>query len=309
MTVARVVAVSPQMRLVQDNPASASLLSVYRGRCAKRQQDHHNPIARYYEKLSSVQARGSQASHQVLRDILKEVQGSMVPRTMLREWAAATFQSATDYWTFRKVITLQLALSGFAEYVLHLSRLNPDILHIHQDSGLLNVAYFKFDLDDTSGELESNRPVPFRLTPNLTELVTAVGVAGPLTASMIAAARCLSHPSFKIQALLRAVLRDEMIAWNKKNVDQSSTVTVDANGQQQVDTKDGEVIIAGVGKAVTAITARLNSLSQFDGTESKVRNGELNVLISSLAQVGQLVAAACSPDNLCRMDPAWHPWL
>ena len=28
---------------------------------------------------------------------------------MLREWATATFQSATDYWTFRKVITLQVA--------------------------------------------------------------------------------------------------------------------------------------------------------------------------------------------------------
>jgi len=297
MTVARVVAVSPQMRLVQDNPASASLLAIYQGRCAQRppdKQDHHKPIARYYEKLSSVQARGSQASHQVLREVLKEVQSSMVPRTMLREWATATFQSATDYWTFRKVITLQLALAGFAEYVLHLSRLNPDILYIHQDSGLVNVAYFKFDLDELSGELESNRPVPFRLTPNLTELVTSVGVAGPLTASMIAAARCLSHPSFKIQALLRAVLRDEMIAWNKKNVEPTSSITVDANGQQQVDTKDGEVIIERVGKAVTAITARLTSLSQFDGTESKV---------------GQLVAAACSPDNLCRMDPAWHPWL
>ena len=40
---------------------------------------------------------------QVLRDILKEVQSSMVPRTIVREWACATFQSATDYWTFRKV--------------------------------------------------------------------------------------------------------------------------------------------------------------------------------------------------------------
>jgi len=294
LTVARVVAVSPQMRLVQDNPASESLLSIYQGRCVKRQQDHHNPIARYYERLSAVQARGSQASHQVLREILKEVQSTMVPRTMLREWATATFQSATDYWTFRKVITLQLALAGFVEYVLHLSRLNPDIQYIHQDSGLINVAYFKFDVDDVSGELDSNRPVPFRLTPNLTELITSVGVAGPLTASMIAAARCLVHPSFKIQALLRAVLRDELIAWHKKNADTNQTVTVDTNGQQQVDTKDGEAIINMVGKAVTAITARLTSLSQFDGTESKV---------------GQLVAAACSTDNLCRMDPAWHPWL
>ena len=182
-------AVSQQMRLVQDNPDSESLVSIYQGRCAKRQQDHHNPIPRYYERLSAVQARGCQASHQVLREILKEVQSSMVPRTMLKEWAMSTFQSATDYWTFRKVITLQLALAGFVEHVLHLSRLNPDILYIHQDAGLMNVAYFKFDVDDVTGELDSNRPVPFRLTPNLTEMITSVGVAGPLTASMIAAAR------------------------------------------------------------------------------------------------------------------------
>jgi hypothetical protein len=26
----------------------------------------------------------------------------------------------------------------------------------------MNVAYYKFDVDDTTGELDSNRPVPFR---------------------------------------------------------------------------------------------------------------------------------------------------
>lgn len=35
-------------------------------------------------------------------------------------------------------------------------------------------------------------------------------------------------------------------------------------------------------------------LATFDGAESRVST---------------LVAAANSHDNLCRMDPAWHPWL
>ena len=65
-TVPRVVAVSPQMRLVEDNPSSVSLLDIYKTRCAKWGLDHDNPIARYYEKLGAVQARGSQVSHQVL---------------------------------------------------------------------------------------------------------------------------------------------------------------------------------------------------------------------------------------------------
>ena len=64
-TVPRVVAVSPQMRLVEDNPSSISLLDIYKQHCAKKGLEHDNPIARYYEKLAQIQARGSQASHQV----------------------------------------------------------------------------------------------------------------------------------------------------------------------------------------------------------------------------------------------------
>ena len=83
---------------------------------------------------------------QVLRDILRDVQQQMVPKNLLKEWATSTFKSATDYWTFRKMFTLQLALAGFAEYVLHLSRLNPDMMYVHQDSGLVNISYFKVSL-------------------------------------------------------------------------------------------------------------------------------------------------------------------
>lgn len=64
-TVPRVVAVSPQMRLVEDNPHSVSLLNIYKDRCYKRAIEHDNPIAKYYERLATVQARGAHASHQV----------------------------------------------------------------------------------------------------------------------------------------------------------------------------------------------------------------------------------------------------
>ena len=55
-------------------------ISIYSQRCTKRGIEHDAPVARYYERLATVQARGSQASHQVLRDILKDVQSNMVPR-------------------------------------------------------------------------------------------------------------------------------------------------------------------------------------------------------------------------------------
>ncbi|XP_074658755.1 transformation/transcription domain-associated protein-like [Tubulanus polymorphus] len=286
-TVPRVVAVSPQMRLVEDNPASISLMSIYKQRCAKRSVDYSAPISRYYERLATVQARGSQASHQVLRDILKEVQANIVPRVLLKEWAVHTFPNATDYWTFRKNLTIQLALSGFAEFVLHLTRMNPDMMYLHQDCGFLNISYFKLDIDDQTGELDANRPVPFRLTPNIADFLTPTGVTGPLTAGMVAAARCFVQPQYKLVSLLRAILRDEYITWHKKKQDETTP------GQQPVD-MEGEKLIQMVSKSVNAISTRLQNLATFEGAESKVST---------------LVAAANSHDNLCRMDPAWHPWL
>lgn len=104
ITVPRVVAVSPQMRLVEDYPSSISLLNIYKQSCAKLNTEHDAPIAKYYERLAEVQARGSQTTHVVLKDILRDVQASMIPKTMLKEWATKNFKSATDYWTFRKMV-------------------------------------------------------------------------------------------------------------------------------------------------------------------------------------------------------------
>lgn len=64
--------------------------------------------------------------------------------------------------------------------------------------------------------MDANRPVPFRLTHNISEFITPVGVNGPLAAAMIAAAKCLVQPNFKAQAILKAVLKDEILAWYKK---------------------------------------------------------------------------------------------
>ncbi|XP_035793214.1 transcription-associated protein 1-like isoform X2 [Anopheles albimanus] len=334
LTVPRVVAVSPQMRLVEDNPASISLLEVFKACCAKHNIEHDAPISRYYERLAKIQARGSPTNHVILRDILKETQAQMVPRTLLKDWAVRTFPSATDYWQFRKMFTLQLALSCLLEYALCLTRLNPDMIYLHQDSGLMNVSYFRFEMDDSTGLLDVNRPVPFRLTPNIAEFISSVGVAGPLTASAVATARCFIQPSFKLTTILKAILKDEIIAFHKKRLidekvlDQSqtagagaasaSTTTPVANAaggastgtaasatstatsqptDQDAGTNDidKETIITTVNKAVSNIMGRLNNLSRID-------SGEAN-------RMSTFVHVATNPDNLCLMDPAWHPWL
>ncbi|XP_015774341.1 PREDICTED: transformation/transcription domain-associated protein-like [Acropora digitifera] len=289
-TVPRVVAVSPQMRLIEDNPSFISLREILTECCSKKHVESDAPVALYYERLAAVQSRGCQVTHQVLKDILRDVQLSLVPEILLKEWAQYTYQDPSDYWTFRKQLSIQMALSGFAEFTLHLTRLGPEMLQIAQDSGRLTVSYSRFEVDDSKGELDANRPVPFRLTPNIAEFVTPVGVNGVMTAAIVSAARCLAEPHFGVQSILRAVLRDEMIAWHKKKQDETHSLPL-SNPPTDM---DSELLIRLVKGAVSAIMTRLQNLAQYEGGETKVTT---------------LIAAATSPDNLCRMDPAWHPWL
>jgi len=73
----------------------------------------------------------------------------------------------------------------------------------------LNADYF------IVGELDANRSVPFRFTPSLQTFISTLGKTGMLTMCMLATARCLAQPYFSIQSILRAILRDEYIAWYK----------------------------------------------------------------------------------------------
>ena len=45
-----------------------------------------------------------------------------------------------------------MALAGFVEFVLHLTRLNPEMINIARDCGHVTFNFFKFDLDDPNGK-------------------------------------------------------------------------------------------------------------------------------------------------------------
>ena len=45
------------MRLVDDNPASLSLLDVFKHSCSKRGVEYDAAITRYYDKIAAIQVR------------------------------------------------------------------------------------------------------------------------------------------------------------------------------------------------------------------------------------------------------------
>lgn len=182
----------------------------------------------------------------------------------------------------------------------------------------MNVSYFKFDINDDKDEMENSRPMPFRLTPNIAEFVTMFGIWGPLSASIVAAARCFIHPNYKLCSILRTILRDEVVAMQRKRMRESSgsskvntevnssdattaagaaptATTTTPNVLASISEANNEQMKQCVNRTVATIMNRLTAISYFDTVESK--------------RISLLIQMCISADNLCRMDPAWLPWL
>lgn len=78
---------------------------------------------------------------------------------------------------------------------------------------------------------------------------------------------------------------------------------------------NGELLVNMTNKAVNSITNRLQSEYLFFNLFLKNTNLfcsnflDLAIFDNAESKISALVAAANSLDNLCRMDPAYHPWI
>lgn len=100
----------------------------------------------------------------------------------------------------------------------------------------------------------------------------------------------------QLPTILRAIIKDEIIAIFKKRFKDDKPI-INAEGElviEELSLANMESIITMVNKSVSSIISRLNNISYFDNIEAN--------------KMATLVQSACNPDNLCRMDPAYHPW-
>lgn len=78
-----------------------------------------------------------------------------------------------------------------------------------------------------------------------------------------------------------------------------NTKPIDPNEDLSIDKSYSDInadnVIQAVTKAVASIKTRLEDLMFYDQSEE--------------TKMSQLVSKATNPDFLCRMDPAYQPWL
>jgi len=265
------VPLGPNHILISDKEANVTLLEILKEDCKTKDVTVEDLVSRYYEKLLVQQARGSSLSQQLLLGIMKDI-SLLHPKSTLASHVATLYPEATDYFTFRKQVCLHTSLLNSCEYLFNLSAVRTHQFVMAKDTGFTHIEFFAPDSNERLEEY-SNRPVPFRLTPALVDFF-GVTLHGYMAPAMTSLGRCFQQQ--QLHQWLRVLLWDDRRQPGAENQNQVERIMVDTQ------------------KATSVLSLRLQTLSQLENVDGRCH---------------ALIAAASSTENLCRMDPAWHPWF
>lgn len=128
-----------------------------------------------------------------------------------------TMGSYTDYFMLRKQFIAQYATATFMTYVFSVGQRMPYKIAISRSTGDVWMMEFVPSFNHANGLFANGETVPFRFTPNIQDFITPVGIEGPFTSCLVAAARCLTEPELELDQYLGPFVRDEVTTWQMTN--------------------------------------------------------------------------------------------
>ncbi|KAF8309342.1 hypothetical protein DL93DRAFT_2085770 [Clavulina sp. PMI_390] len=291
------IPVSLQVRLVENDSSYVTLQEVYEHQCRALRISREEPLLQISSKIRAMMARKPLDNVQLRNlkmELNEETAAKYIPRTVLSKYFAKTMCGPMDLWLMRKQFTLQTASISFMTYLLHTTARFPSRINISKSTGNIYVAEMMPNLvNGQTPVLASVDHVPFRLTPNMQELMTEHGIQGLLSMGINAIARCLTEPEYDLEQTLGIFVREEIISWYAL-----------PGRSMPSDLSFRTVVLQNVDQ----IVRRAEILACKAERNEKSENSKAPTMSATLA-VDQLISQATNPQNLAGTTELFLPFL
>ncbi|EPX74408.1 SAGA complex phosphatidylinositol kinase-like protein Tra1 [Schizosaccharomyces octosporus yFS286] len=293
------VPLSSHIRLLEDQPSSVSLQTVYEDYSDVRKFAKDEPANVFTDELSKwMQSAASRFTSESSESeklatrkelfakritIFEEIQKLFVPTTMLKDYFNNTFTNFSDFWLFRKSFSYQYACFSFLTYILSINSRVPSKIYFSKESGSVWSSEALPAMISSSPVYHNGEVVPFRFTPNINEFIGRTCRDGLLGPSIMAIARALSKPDFDLSMLLGIFVADDVQWWINQH---TKVQTASFDFREKVNSNSDLIV------------RRVASLSQ-------VAYGNLPVNQTAIDYLTQ----ASSSKVLAQMDVLWAPWI
>ncbi|WRT70688.1 uncharacterized protein IL334_007686 [Kwoniella shivajii] len=285
---------APQLRLVQSDSSYVSLQDIFEDYSASKGVSREDTTLAYFDRMKQLHdpaiPRNDPKFIQLKSEVMEEIQTKMVPETIMTNYMIRTMKDAESLWLMRKQFALQTATTMFLTYVCCLSSRAPSRFYISRKTGLMYMTEILPAFAPGQPLIQSQESVPFRLTPNMQDFITRVGVEGVVTAACTAIARCLTQPEFDLSGTLCLFVRDELLIWHNTFVK---------------DPRQDSPLITHVHKNVDNFIKRAGTMGYIgDNIKDKSPNAA-----PAIHAIVTLISQATAPLNLAQMADTYMAWF
>nr|XP_019007357.1 transformation/transcription domain-associated protein [Kwoniella pini CBS 10737]OCF46138.1 transformation/transcription domain-associated protein [Kwoniella pini CBS 10737] len=284
---------APQLRLVQADSSYVSLQDIFEDFSASKGMSREDTTLAYFDRIKQLHdpavPRTDPRFSQLKAEVMEEIQTKMVPENIMTNYMIRTMDSPESLWLMRKQFALQTATTMFLTYVCCLSNRTPSRFYISRKTGLMYMTEILPAFAPGQPLIASQEQVPFRLTPNMQNFITRIGIEGVVTAACTAIARCLTQPEFDLSGTLCLFVRDELLIWH-------NTYMKDA--------RQDSPLINHVYKNVDNFIRRAGTMGYIGENKDKAPGA------SPVAHaIVTLISQATAPLNLAQMSETYMAWF
>ncbi len=341
-----VVSISAHVRLVADDPTQVTFEEILDEYCAENGISSEEVFLYFKEQVlarmppppaPSTTGDGPKMNLDLLNlrtDLFADIVANVVPENILRRYMDHLTSCTSDRWIYRRDFIRQFGVTLFQNYVFSIGH---RFLH---KCGFSRRTTASIQTDilpmvTASGQISLIEIVPFRLTPNIQEYITPIGVDGVLVSTIVSAARSLTKENSDLNEYLSIFVRDELLLWylNYCSIQQQALPNASLGEMQS---RQGPVIgevvenpfekleAAGIDERAffgrvqqncELIMKRAQTMSCIKEEEQiqqqpQAGDDHLANAQSPLFQtVLDLISSATNPQKLAQMDGHWHPWF
>eukprot|EP00934_Nitzschia_sp_Nitz4_P007582 Nitzschia sp. Nitz4//scaffold38_size140716//13247//26980//NITZ4_003128-RA/size140716-augustus-gene-0.132-mRNA-1//-1//CDS//3329550021//7572//frame0 len=190
---------------------------------------------------------------------------------------------------FRRSFASQLAVNSLLQYVFSVAERTPQRFVVLRHNGQVLSPDFRVSYSN-QGYITS-QPIPFRMTPNVEELIGKSYLEGRFIRSFAMVADAVRANREDLDPILRLLMRDDILAWYSKSLAKSDGKTQELERQ----------LFERISKNVSMLHARFSECAPSSTKASK--DGPVD------SKVVELYEAATNHTKLAMMPTNYHAWL
>lgn len=296
-----VIPVAQRLRLTHEPDGRDSLDDLYRDFCTKQGIDHAQLLRRFRDSVKELHAELAQmAEDSIARQASEKRRKLELFHAILASDGAEPYimslclhsklKGAEPLFLFRRTFAQHWGANCLLQFVFSVAERTPARVAFVNETGRALAPDFRISYS-SQGIIE-NQLVPFRLTPNIVNLIGFPLLDACFTTSMAQISTAVRRSRSELDPILRLLIRDDLVTFYTKSTAKSDAQTQEME-KQLMDRISRNVATLHSRFAECCPSYQINSDNE-NPVDQKIRD---------------LIATARNPESLCSMPASFQGWL